>query len=121
MASRPMEEKMRVRWNKVLPATIAALMLLAACTPAATEAPPAPTKPPAAADTAVPPEVDPMADLVTAAQAEGLLSTIALPHDWCNYGGGVEGFKAKYGLGGNEVKPEARPRGEVEGLQGKKK
>ena len=108
---------MRVRWNKVLPATIAALMLLAACTPAATEAPPAPTKPPAAADTAVPPEVDPMADLVTAAQAEGLLSTIALPHDWCNYGEVIEGFKAKYGIEVNELNPDAGSGDEIEAIK----
>src|SRR3990170_1555524 len=120
MPSRPMEEKMRVRWNKVLPATIAALMLLAACTPAATEAPPAPTKPPAAADTAVPPEVDPMADLVTAAQAEGLLSTIALPHDWCNYGEVIEGFKAKYGIEVNELNPDAGSGDEIEAIKANK-
>ena len=36
--------------------------------------------------------------LVAAAKAEGQLTVIALPHDWCNYGEVIEGFKAKYGL-----------------------
>ena len=40
---------------------------------------------------------DAMDDLVAAAKAEGELTTIALPHDWCGYGGVIEGFKAKYG------------------------
>src|SRR3989337_1016167 len=104
-----MEEMMRFRWNKVLPATIAGLILLAACTPAATVAPAPTTAPPPAADTAVPPEVDPMAELVAAAQAEGLLSTIALPHDWCNYGEVIEGFKAKTGIQVTELNPAAGP------------
>jgi len=108
---------MRVQWNKALPALIAVLMLLAACTPAATEAPPAPTQPPAA-DTAMPPEVDPMAALVAAAQAEGMLTTIALPHDWCNYGAVFEGFKAKYpGITVNELDPGAGSGEELEAIR----
>ncbi len=34
-----------------------------------------------------------LAALEEAAKAEGMLTTIALPHDWCNYGGVIEGFK----------------------------
>ena len=34
--------------------------------------------------------------LIDAAKAEGTVTTVALPHDWCNYGGVIEGFKAKY-------------------------
>ena len=34
-----------------------------------------------------------MDELVAAAKKEGQLTTIALPHDWCNYGGILEGFK----------------------------
>ena len=33
--------------------------------------------------------------LYAAAKAEGQLTVIALPHSWCNYGGVIEGFKAK--------------------------
>ena len=36
--------------------------------------------------------------LIAAAQAEGTLTTIALPLDWCGYGAVIDGFKAKYGL-----------------------
>ena len=31
--------------------------------------------------------------LYKAAQAEGQLTTIALPHDWCGYGVVIEAFK----------------------------
>ena len=48
-----------------------------------------------------------MDDLVAAAKAEGELTTIALPHDWCGYGGVIDGFKAKYGLKVNELNPDA--------------
>ena len=107
---------MRVRWNKILPALIAVLMLLAACTSAATEV--APTEPPPAADTAVPPAVDPMAELYAAAQAEGMLTTIALPHDWCNYEAVFEGFKAKYpGIEVNELDPGAGSGEELEAIR----
>jgi len=107
---------MRVRWNKVVPAMIAVLMLLAACTPAATQAPAAATQAPAAAATEEP-MADPMAELVAAAQAEGMLTTIALPHDWCNYGGVIEGFKAKYGLEVNELNPDAGSGDEIEAIK----
>ena len=100
---------MKVRWQKVLPATIAVLMLLAACTPAATQAPAA-----AATDA---PMADAMADLIAAAQAEGMLTTIALPHDWCNYGEVIEGFKAKYGLEVNELNPDAGSGDEIEAIK----
>ena len=47
-------------------------------------------------------------ELYAAAQAEGMLTTIALPHDWCNYGAMIEGFKAKYpGIEVNELNPDA--------------
>ena len=35
---------------------------------------------------------DAMSDLVAAAK-RGLLTTIALPHDWCNYGEMIQSFK----------------------------
>jgi len=106
---------MRVRWNKVVPATIAVLMLLAACTPAATQAPAAATQPPAAATEA--PMADAMADLIAAAQAEGGLTTIALPHDWCNYGAVIAGFAEKYGIPVNELDPGAGSGEELEAIR----
>ncbi|MFL5718866.1 MAG: ABC transporter substrate-binding protein, partial [Chloroflexota bacterium] len=36
--------------------------------------------------------------LVAAAKAEGGLTMIALPRDWCNYGALIDGFTAKYGI-----------------------
>lgn len=36
------------------------------------------------------------AGLVKAAEAEGKLNVIALPHDWANYGKIIDGFKKKY-------------------------
>ena len=39
---------------------------------------------------------DAMADLEAAAKAEGALTVIALPHDWCNYAAVIDGFKKKY-------------------------
>lgn len=52
--------------------------------------------------------------LLTDAQAEGTLTTIALPHDWCNYGGVIEGFKSKYGIDVTELAPDA---GSAEALE----
>ena len=105
---------------------VIAATLLAACgTPAATEAPAAATEAPAAATEAPAaateaPAADPMADLIAAAQAEGTLTTIALPHDWCNYGEAIETFKAKYGLEVNELNPDAGSGDEIEAIKANK-
>jgi putative spermidine/putrescine transport system substrate-binding protein len=58
--------------------------------------------------------------LVAAAKAEGQLTTIALPHDWCNYGEVIEGFKAKYGLSVNELNPDAGSGDEIEAIKANK-
>ena len=58
-----------------------------------------------------------MDQLIADAQAEGTLTTIALPHDWCNYGGVIEGFKAKYGLEVNELAPDAGSADELEAIR----
>ena len=103
-------------------------MALASCAPAATEAPvmteppatemPA-TEPPAATEApATEAPADPMAALYEAAKAEGMLSTIALPHDWCNYGGVIDAFKAKYpGIEVNELNPDAGSGDEIEAIK----
>ena len=62
--------------------------------------------------------IDP--ELVAAAQAEGTLTTIALPHDWCNYGGVIQGFKDKYGLEVNELDPGAGSGEELEAIRANK-
>ncbi|TIW21392.1 MAG: ABC transporter substrate-binding protein, partial [Mesorhizobium sp.] len=49
---------------------------------------------------------DSLDDLAKAAKAEGELTVIALPHDWCGYGAVIDGFKAKYPeLKINELNP----------------
>ncbi len=57
-----------------------------------------------------------MDDLVAAAKAEGALNVIALPRDWCNYAGAIDGFKAKYGLTVNEINPDAGSGDEVQAI-----
>ena len=97
--------------------------LLAGCVAPSAPAPAAPaaTQPPAPAATEPPaPPPDPMADLIKAAKAEGTLTTIALPHDWCNYGEAIEGFKAKYGLAVNELNPDAGSGDEIEAVKANK-
>ncbi len=61
-----------------------------------------------------------MDELVAAAKAEGELTVIALPHNWCNYGGAIEGFKAKYGLKVNELNPDAGSGDEIEAIKANK-
>ena len=116
--------------------------LLAACGGGATEAPPAATEAPAteapateAPATEMPATEMPatempateapagevnLDELIAAAQAEGTLTTIALPHDWCNYGEVIDGFKAKYGLEVNELNPDAGSGDEIEAIKANK-
>ena len=59
--------------------------------------------------------------LIAAAKAEGKLTTIALPHDWCGYGDVIEGFKAKYpGITVNELNPDAGSADEIEAIRANK-
>ncbi len=58
--------------------------------------------------------------LIEAAKKEGELNTIALPHDWANYGEMIEGFKKKYGLKINEINPDAGSADEVEAIKANK-
>jgi putative spermidine/putrescine transport system substrate-binding protein len=58
--------------------------------------------------------------LIAAAKEEGQLTTIALPHDWLNYGEMIETFKAKYGLKINELKPDGSSAEEVEAVKANK-
>ena len=81
---------------------------------ATTEAAPAATT---TEQTAAAPAADPMQALIDAAKAEGQLTTIALPHDWCGYGAMIDGFKAKYGLTVNELNPDAGSADELEAIR----
>lgn len=60
------------------------------------------------------------AQLVAAAKAEGQLTVIALPHNWCGYGPIIESFKAKYGIKVNELNPDAGSGDEVEAVKANK-
>ncbi|MEH6776242.1 MAG: ABC transporter substrate-binding protein [Cereibacter changlensis] len=62
-----------------------------------------------------------MDELVAAAKAEGMLTTIALPHSWCGYGEVIAGFKAKYPeITVNELNPDAGSADEVEAVKANK-
>lgn len=92
-------------------------LLLVACAPVAPAAPAAPADEITVVDSDMTPE---MAALVAAAQEEGLLSTIALPRDWCNYGEMIDTFKAKYGIEVNELDPNAGSGDELEAIRANK-
>lgn len=62
-----------------------------------------------------------MDELVAAAKAEGQLTTIALPHDWCGYGDVIAGFKKKYPeITINELNPDAGSSDEIEAIKANK-
>jgi putative spermidine/putrescine transport system substrate-binding protein len=66
----------------------------------------------------VPTMAQSMDELVAGAQAEGRLSTIALPHSWCNYGEVIAGFKEKYPLlDVTELNPDAGSADELEAVR----
>ena len=102
---------MRVRIARSMPRAVVAVLVLSLLLAACAKTPEATTAPPAGGG---------MDDLVAAAKAEGMLTTIALPHDWCNYGGVIEGFKAKYGLEVNELNPDAGSGDEIEAIKANK-
>ena len=59
-----------------------------------------------------------MEELAAAAEGEGMLSTIALPHSWCGYGDVIANFKAKYpGIEINELNPDAGSADELEAVR----
>jgi putative spermidine/putrescine transport system substrate-binding protein len=61
-----------------------------------------------------------MEELVAAAQAEGELTVIALPRDWCNYGEVIDSFAARYGIKVNELDPNAGSGDELEAIKANK-
>lgn len=100
-------------------------MVLAACGPSAPES--SATEAPSLPDAPDVPDVPDVstggasAELVAAAEAEGMLTTIALPPDWCNYGGVIDAFKAKYpNIEVNELNPDAGSADEIEAIKANK-
>jgi putative spermidine/putrescine transport system substrate-binding protein len=60
-------------------------------------------------------------EIATAAKAEGMLSTIALPDSWCGYGAVIAGFKAKYPeIEYNGLNPDAGSADEIEAIKANK-
>src|SRR5262245_57964676 len=62
----------------------------------------------------------PSQELIDAAKAEGGLTTIALPHSWCNYGEMLTSFTAKYGIKINELNPDGSSAQEVDAIKANK-
>ncbi|MFN8439422.1 MAG: extracellular solute-binding protein [Caldilineaceae bacterium] len=109
---------MKVQRLALLHVFMAALFTIVGCVapaPAGQQAAPA-----ASSDTTAAAAEGPMADLIKAAQGEGELNVIALPHDWCNYGEAIETFKSKYNLKVNELNPDAGSGDEVEAIKANK-
>ncbi len=61
-----------------------------------------------------------MKALIAAAQKEGQLTVIALPHNWVNYGEMIEKFSAKYGIKINELNPDGSSAEEIEAIKANK-
>jgi putative spermidine/putrescine transport system substrate-binding protein len=88
--------------------------LLAACAPKATT-PEAAALPDLTSGNTIP-----MDQLIAAAKTEGTLTTIALPHDWANYGEIISTYKSKYGLAVNELDPNAGSSDELTAIENNK-
>jgi len=101
---------------------LALVVVLAACgpKPTPTATPAAATEAPANTAAATEAPANTMDALIQAARQEGMLTTIALPHDWCNYGEAIETFKAKYGIQVNELNPDAGSADEIEAIKANK-
>ncbi|OGN93509.1 MAG: iron ABC transporter substrate-binding protein, partial [Chloroflexi bacterium RBG_13_48_10] len=59
-------------------------------------------------------------EVLKAAQKEGTLTTIALPHDWANYGEIISTYKSKYNMAVNELNPDAGSADELEAIRANK-
>jgi putative spermidine/putrescine transport system substrate-binding protein len=58
--------------------------------------------------------------LIDAAKAEGNLTTIALPHSWCNYGKMLTDFSSKFGIKINELNPDGGSKDEITAIEANK-
>jgi putative spermidine/putrescine transport system substrate-binding protein len=113
--------------TRALPRLLAAGAALAIVASACSLTPGASTAPSAAAGGSYE-QFKPDAALLAAAKAEGTLTTIALPHDWCNYGpregytgeNVIDTFKARTGLAVNELDPNAGSGDEVQAIKANK-
>jgi putative spermidine/putrescine transport system substrate-binding protein len=100
---------------------IAGLLAVSAIVFAACSSSGASTAPSAAASTGASAAAGGNMDaLVAAAKAEGGLTTIALPHSWCNYGEMLTNFTSKYGIPINELNPDGSSAQEVDAITANK-
>jgi len=93
-------------------------LMIAACAPAAAPTSAPPTSAPVAATSA--PAASGMDALVAAAKAEGALTVITLPRDWCNYGALMDGFQSKYGIKISDLIPDGGSKQEIEAITANK-
>jgi putative spermidine/putrescine transport system substrate-binding protein len=112
-----MEDKMQKK-TFIFSVLVILAVLASACASPNPQAPAATAQPqaPAATQSAG----GAMDELIKAAQAEGQLTTIALPHDWCNYGEALDTFSKKYGIKINELNPDGSSADELEAIKANK-
>jgi putative spermidine/putrescine transport system substrate-binding protein len=99
---------------RVVGALTAVVFAVSACATAASPTP-APTEKPKGYESYTPPQA-----LLDAAKAEGSLTTIALPDDWCNYREMIDTYKSKFGIAVNELDPNAGSADEIEAVKANK-
>lgn len=58
-----------------------------------------------------------MSRLIAAAKDEGALNAIALPRDWANYGGLIDGFEKKYGIEVTVADPQGSSQDEIDAIK----
>ncbi|WP_413252261.1 ABC transporter substrate-binding protein [Streptomyces lydicus] len=58
-----------------------------------------------------------MRALIAAAKKQGTLRAIALPRDWANYGGLIDGFEKKYGIKVTVDDPQGHSEDEIDALR----
>ncbi|WP_234042250.1 ABC transporter substrate-binding protein [Streptomyces marianii] len=87
------------------------LALLVGCTETSKTAPVEPS----AATSAQ--EAGGMSRLIAAAKKEGALNAIALPRDWANYGGLIDGFEKTYGIKVTVDDPQGSSQDEIDALR----
>jgi len=125
------------RLFQLIALVMVATFVLSSCSPAATAAPTtAPTQAPAATEASAATQAPAatqattvdwskatsaadgggMDALVKAAQAEGNLTVITLPRDWCDYGEMMDNFTAKYGIKIQDVNPDGGSADEVQAI-----
>jgi putative spermidine/putrescine transport system substrate-binding protein len=95
--------------SRFLVALAAVPLALSACSAAAT-----PTPPPTITIPGVPQK------LVDDARKEGALTTIALPHSWCDYGDLLKNFSTGFGIKINELNPDGGSKDEITAIEANK-